>query len=118
MDTDVLATHMLPQFHHDIAGFGDENLVKERWRTRPRLHLLGNVHRGYGKDYIVYNSFEAWYEDICRGIGGFSTLQEMFCCPIQHFWSSRAAKGTDLVNIAVIMGIRDTEERRPLVVQL
>ena len=59
MDTDILMTHMLSQFHLDIAGFGNENLLKEMWRTRPRLHVLGHVHRGYGKDYIVYDSCQA-----------------------------------------------------------
>lgn len=118
MGTDVLVTHMLPQSHPDIAGFGDKNLLKEMRRTRPRLHVFKHVHRGYGRDYIVYDSFEAWHEDICRGIGGFPILEKMFYCPIQYFWSSRAAKGTDLINTAAIVGMKDTERRRPSVVQL
>ncbi len=78
MDTDVLVTHMLPPLHLDIAGFGDANLLGDMWRTRPRLHVFGHVHGGCGKDDLVYDRFEAWHEDICRGIRCFSTLEKCF----------------------------------------
>ncbi len=39
-DTDILVSHMPPRFHLDIAGFGDENLLKELWRTRQGFFAL------------------------------------------------------------------------------
>ena len=100
----VLATRILPHFRLDIASFGHENLL-ETWRTGSQLDAFRHAHGGCGKDYIVYGCFEACYKDICRGIGVFSTLGEiMLCSSIQHSWSSRAARGADIRNIAAILG--------------
>ena len=69
---------MLPRFHLDIAAFGDEILLKDRWKTRPPLRVLGHVHGGYGKEYIVYDRLEARREGISRGIGGLYPREIMF----------------------------------------
>jgi Icc-related predicted phosphoesterase len=97
-DTDILITHRPPRFHLDIAGYGDDNLLKELWRTRPRLHVFGHVHGGYGQDFLVYDRFESWYEDICRSSGGVASLLKMFYRFCGVWWSSRAKSGTVLVN--------------------
>ena len=118
MVIDVLVTYMLPLFHLDIADFGDENLLEEMGRTRSRLHVFRHIHEGYGKGYFVYCCFEACYEDICRGIGSLSILVElMYFSSIQSSWGSRAVKGPDLINTVATVGLRNTEGRRPLVIQ-
>ena len=106
-------------FHLGIADFGDENLLKEMGRTKSRLHVFGHVHEGYGIGYFVYDRFEACYEDICRGIGSLSMLVEIiFCSSIQLSRGSRAVEGPDPINTVAIVGLRNTESRRPLVIQL
>ena len=63
----------LPQFHLDIAGLGDEYLLEEMRRLRPRLHVLRYVHRGYSKKCIVHHRLEARDEDNCHDTGSLST---------------------------------------------
>lgn len=116
--TDILVTHMPPRFHLDIAGFGDDNLLKELWRTRPRLHVFGHVHEGWGKEVLIYDQFEAWYEDICRGSGGlFALLKMLFLC-IAFVCQPRGTRGTVLVNAAAVGGLRETERRSPTLVSI
>lgn len=118
VNTDLLVTHMPPRFHLDIAGFGDDNLLKELWRVRPKLHVFGHVHGGWGKDCLIYDQFELWYEEICRGSGGlFALLTMLFRC-LSFVWQARDTRGTILVNAAAVGGLRETERRSPTVVLL
>lgn len=53
-DTDVLITHTPPHGHGDwVAGarnVGDEDLLLEvQTRIKPRFHIFGHVHEGYGR---------------------------------------------------------------------
>lgn len=47
-DVDILVTHSVPQFHLDVAGWGEEFLLQELWRVKPKLHVFGHIHEGYG----------------------------------------------------------------------
>ena len=117
-NTDILVTHRPPRFHLDVADFGDVNLLKELWRTRPILHVFGHVHEGYGTDYIAYDQFEAWYENIRRGAGSWVELLRMIGSLLRSLRRSKSASGTILVNAAVVGGLRDNERRKPLLVSL
>uniref|UniRef100_A0AAV1U054 Calcineurin-like phosphoesterase domain-containing protein n=1 Tax=Peronospora matthiolae TaxID=2874970 RepID=A0AAV1U054_9STRA len=52
-DTDVLITHTPPQGHGDLVGctrVGCVDLLHEvEQRVRPKLHVFGHVHEGYGR---------------------------------------------------------------------
>ncbi|KAG1686182.1 hypothetical protein DVH05_007109 [Phytophthora capsici] len=52
-DTDVLITHSPPMGHGDLVGYqrvGCADLLKEvETRVRPKLHVFGHVHEGYGR---------------------------------------------------------------------
>ncbi|CAH0491516.1 unnamed protein product [Peronospora farinosa] len=52
-DTDVLVTHTPPMGHGDLVGFqrvGCADLLREvENRVRPKLHVFGHVHEGYGR---------------------------------------------------------------------
>ena len=117
-DTDILVTHRPPRFHLDAAGFGDGNLLQELWRVRPRLHIFGHIHEGYGRDFLIHDQFELWYEDILRGSGGFLVLLRMFGRFIELKWRGRPAAGTELVNAAIIGGMKDDERRNAITVSL
>lgn len=44
-DTDVLVTHTPPKYHLDLpSALGCPHLLREVWRTRPKLHVFGHVH--------------------------------------------------------------------------
>lgn len=49
VDTDILVTHNPPKYHLDLPGgaaLGDEHLLEEVRRVKPRLHVFGHVHAG------------------------------------------------------------------------
>ncbi|KAK1933567.1 Metallophosphoesterase domain-containing protein 1 [Phytophthora citrophthora] len=52
-DTDVLISHTPPMGHGDLVGYqrvGCADLLKEvETRVRPKLHVFGHVHEGYGR---------------------------------------------------------------------
>ncbi|KAE8990055.1 hypothetical protein PR003_g11729 [Phytophthora rubi] len=52
-DTDVLITHTPPMGHGDLVGYqnvGCADLLREvEDRVRPKLHVFGHVHEGYGR---------------------------------------------------------------------
>ncbi|POM81037.1 Calcineurin-like phosphoesterase [Phytophthora palmivora] len=52
-DTDVLITHTPPMGHGDLVGYqrvGCADLLREvEGRVRPKLHVFGHVHEGYGR---------------------------------------------------------------------
>lgn len=50
--TDVLITHGPPQFHHDWVGaenVGCADLLRKVHEVKPRLHVFGHIHHGYGQ---------------------------------------------------------------------
>ena len=53
---------MPPKWHLDIGGRGDESLLKELWRVKPDLHILGHLHASRRIDVLVSNKFEKAYE--------------------------------------------------------
>lgn len=71
-ETDVLITHTPPRFHLDLpAGLGCGHLLKEVWRIRPKVHVFGHVHAGYGQEYVFWDKCQEAYERICaRGNTG------------------------------------------------
>lgn len=64
-DIDVLITHTPPKFHLDLGGLGCEFLLSETWRVKPRVHIFGHVHCGYGRENIFWDEGQKAYEKIC-----------------------------------------------------
>ncbi|KAF4975136.1 hypothetical protein FZEAL_8035 [Fusarium zealandicum] len=60
-ETDILVTHCPPKHHCDL-GLGDQNLLREVWRVKPRLHVFGHVHWGYGKESVYFDDLQRTYE--------------------------------------------------------
>ena len=70
---DVLITHTPPRHHLDLPhGMGCDWLLKETWRVRPKIHVFGHVHAGYGRQTAWWDQCQRTYERICdkgdRGI--------------------------------------------------
>lgn len=119
-DVDILITHSAPRFHLDVAGWGDENLLRQLWRVRPRLHVFGHIHGGYGQEYLVYDRFEALFEEVCRGHAGIFALLHMLVLLIQAwlFGCKLQPQRTILVNASAVGGRVDEEVRKPVIVSL
>ncbi|KAL5615228.1 hypothetical protein BROUX41_005284 [Berkeleyomyces rouxiae] len=60
-ETDILVTHTPPKSHLDL-GLGCPSLLREVWRTRPRLHVFGHVHWGAGREAVFYDAAQSSYE--------------------------------------------------------
>ena len=77
MDTDVLITHTSPRHHLDLPhGMGCQYLLKETWRIKPKLHIFGHVHAGYGKKYAFWDRPQELYENLCA-LGGRGVLRDL-----------------------------------------
>ncbi len=65
-ETDVLITHTPPRHHLDLpAGVGCEFLLKEVWKVRPKLHVFGHVHAGYGREHVFWDKCQEVFERLC-----------------------------------------------------
>ncbi|KAF8464246.1 Metallo-dependent phosphatase-like protein [Kalaharituber pfeilii] len=65
--TDILLTHGPPLGYLDNDGCAGKNLgcielTKALWRVRPRAHVFGHVHAGYGTAIIRYDEVQKQYE--------------------------------------------------------
>ncbi len=120
-ETDLLITHMPPFAHLDIDGFGEEQLLREVQRVRPRLHVFGHLHAGYGQDELHYDSFEAIYEAVMRHQAGLWGVLKMVFCMIRAQVSrgkTQEHHHTVLVNAATVGGPRDKDIRAPITVRI
>lgn len=66
LETDVLITHTPPRHYLDLrAGLGCEFLRRELWKVRPRVHVFGHVHAGYGRQNIFWDNGQKTFERLC-----------------------------------------------------
>ncbi|RMJ28206.1 Calcineurin-like phosphoesterase [Aspergillus sp. HF37] len=49
---DVLITHGPPRAHLDLLKMDCVHMLRELWRSRPRLHVFGRVHEGAGTEWL------------------------------------------------------------------
>ncbi|KAL9604392.1 MAG: hypothetical protein Q9219_000580 [cf. Caloplaca sp. 3 TL-2023] len=71
--TDVLITHTPPRYHLDLPhSMGCKYLLQEMWRLRPKVHVFGHVHAGYGRENAFWDEGQKAYERVCsRKVAGF-----------------------------------------------
>ncbi|KAF4625920.1 hypothetical protein G7Y89_g12239 [Cudoniella acicularis] len=60
-DTDVLITHTPPRYHLDL-NLGCASLLEEIWHVRPRLHVVGHIHSGHGREALFWDEGQHAYE--------------------------------------------------------
>ncbi|PHH84668.1 hypothetical protein CDD83_1578 [Cordyceps sp. RAO-2017] len=62
------------QKHHRDLGLGCPHLLREVWRVKPRLHVFGHVHSGYGTEPVHFDDLQLAYERLLarppRGVLG------------------------------------------------
>lgn len=117
-ETDVLVTHSPPKTHLDLANWGDEFLRQELWRVKPRLHVFGHIHGGYGKEMMAFGRFDRLYERVLVGDAGLVAVLWMLVSLLLGLLGFRPATSTVLVNAASVGGLRDRYRNGPWVVRL
>ncbi|KAI4159413.1 MAG: hypothetical protein L6R39_000391 [Caloplaca ligustica] len=64
--TNVLVTHTPPRHHLDLPhGMGCKYLLKEVWAVKPKVHVFGHVHAGYGRESVFWDEGQKAYERVC-----------------------------------------------------
>ena len=118
-EADILVTHSPPKNHMDLRSWGDGYLRKELERVRPRLHVFGHIHGGYGKELVVFDRFEDLYEKVVDGKSGVFSVLWMILILLFNFvgWGI-CREATVLVNASAIGGQRDELRNEPWVVSL
>ena len=111
-DVDILITHSPPKYHLDLVGWGDQYLLQELWRVRPKLHVFGHVHAGRGKDVLHYDKFERLYEGVCSGRAGvFALVHMVLLLPWMLILGTKRSRKTVLVNAAAVRGFKNQDSR-------
>ncbi|KAJ0124916.1 hypothetical protein J7T55_006259 [Diaporthe amygdali] len=117
---DILVTHGAPRGHLVLMSMGCAHLLREVWRTRPRLHVFGHVHEGYGREWVGFDKTQGAFEGVVINTGlerilSFGRL--VFEIIRERFRSAREASCL-LVNASMVGGLWDRERRKPITVVL
>ncbi|KAF2149247.1 Metallo-dependent phosphatase [Myriangium duriaei CBS 260.36] len=111
---DILVTHGPPRGHLDLLTYGCTNLLGELWRVRPRLHVFGHVHEGYGSEWIRFDDLQKAYECTVVANGGIGNLCLTTAACIRSLFGPPARGKCLLVNAAMVGGLRDDERRQAI----
>ncbi|KAI1155148.1 Metallo-dependent phosphatase [Nemania diffusa] len=117
-DTDILVTHGPPRAHLDLTTLGCDHLLRELWRVHPALHVFGHIHEGYGHERIQFDSFQAAYERVILTGGSFWGLIGALKAFVISIFVPPALATCQLVNPALVGGLRDDVRRRPIKVYI
>ncbi|KAL4795172.1 Metallo-dependent phosphatase-like protein [Aspergillus venezuelensis] len=128
-DTDILITHGPPKGHLDLGHLGCAYLRQRLWnmRRRPKLHVFGHIHGGYGTEIAKWDPMQRTYENFLDGRSGLLGFFFLVC-----FWLSDWLRGifiggrsagqqtahTVMVNAAAVGGVRDEKSRKAIVVDI
>lgn len=113
---DVLVTHCPPRGHLDLLSLGCSHLIREVWRTRPRLHVFGHVHEGYGQEWVGFDGAQAAFEELVlsRGFWRVASLGRLLFEVVRARFRSAKEAPCLLVNAAMVGGLWDRERRKPI----
>ncbi|KAJ4157204.1 hypothetical protein NW754_008847, partial [Fusarium falciforme] len=102
--------------HLDLMRLGCRHLLRELWRVRPLLHVFGHVHEGYGHERVQFDRLQDTYELTVSEDGGIlNTLAVIKEGLLSLCRAERVAK-CQLVNPAMVGGLRDDQRRKPVTV--
>lgn len=110
---DVLITHGPPRTHLDLLNLGCHHLLRELWGIRPKLHVFGHIHAGYGQEWLQFDGLQDAYEQTIIARGGIWNLAGVLYEFVRSLFRPSTEARCLLVNPAIIGGFRDDERRPP-----
>lgn len=110
---DILVTHGPPRGHLDLLKYGCVHLLEELWQTRPRLHVFGHVHAGYGIEWLQFDGLQRAFERTVVDGGGVFNLFRVIHEFLRKMMNGLSQPKSQLVNAAAVGGLRDDERRLP-----
>jgi predicted phosphodiesterase len=117
-DTDILITHGPPKCHLDVGLSGCKSLLDEIWRKKPRLHVFGHIHAGYGVEWIQFDGLQRAYEDTVIASEGLWNLGRVLVGFLLAYLAPMKESRALFVNPAMVGGHRDDQRRRPITVHI
>ncbi|KAK4869620.1 hypothetical protein LT330_006002 [Penicillium expansum] len=111
---DMLITHGPPRAHLDLLNLGCAHLLRELWRVKPRLHVFGHVHAGAGTEWILFDKLQEAFERTVIAKGGIWNLISTIRESLKACFNPSVEAKCLLVNSAIVGGLRDDEQRRPI----
>lgn len=122
-DTDILITHGPPKAHLDLGHLGCLFLRRALWgmKHRPLLHVFGHIHGGYGKEVVLWDSFQRAYESVMDGDSKWLNLGFLAYRSIVGWftgWGTKDKQATVMVNAAAVGGVRDEKRRDAICVDI
>lgn len=117
-NTDILITHTPPMCYLDLDDFGCKYLLEELWRVRPRLHVFGHVHGGYGVEWLQFHRLQDIYERTIIGKDGLWGLLQIIYQALLTYIAPPVEARTLLVNSAIFGGLRDERRRGAVTVEI
>ncbi|ROV90202.1 hypothetical protein VSDG_08772 [Cytospora chrysosperma] len=118
-DVDILITHGPPRAHLDVLRLGCPALLEELWRVRPRLHVFGHVHEGYGSEWLSFDTLQEAYErTVIAGGGLWNGMHVVAEFVRATLLRSPTEPKSLLVNPCMVGGLRDDEREKPIVVRI
>lgn len=107
---DIIVTHGPPHLHLDKRDFhraGCPYLAQEIRRLRPRLHVFGHIHVGYGKETVALDTVQSLYEEVATGWSGWGAVVIMFIAAVwtrllKMFHIYTPGKQTTFVNASIV----------------
>lgn len=122
-DTDILITHGPPKAHLDLGHLGCLFLRRALWgmKHKPALHVFGHIHGGYGKEVVLWDSFQRAYEAVMDGESKWGSLGLLVYCWIVGWftgWGPKAEHATVMVNAAAVGGVRDEKRRDAICIDI
>ncbi|KAF1949596.1 putative phosphoesterase [Byssothecium circinans] len=117
-DIDILVTHGPPKGHLDAGHLGCKFLLNEVWRKKPRLHVFGHVHEGYGMEWVQFDALQRAYENTVIAGGGLWNLGRVLVEFLVARFSPVKESSALLVNPSMIGGLRDEQRRSPITVHV
>lgn len=120
-DTDILVTHGPPKGHLDLGGLGCQFPMKELWKlpSKPRLHVFGHIHEGYGVEHARFDGAQKAYDDFILTSRSVLQLLYLFYTQLRSMFSTAQNNPpTWFVNASAVGGLRDDKRRVPIVVNI
>lgn len=115
---DILITHCPPRGHLDTLKYGCEHLLRLLWHIRPRLHVFGHIHEGYGQEELHFDGLQRAFEETVLAGGGILNLCEVVKELVVTYLRPNKGAHCQLANAAMVGGHRDTEVRMPLIITI
>ncbi|KAG5981330.1 hypothetical protein E4U54_006659 [Claviceps lovelessii] len=115
---DILVTHGPPRGHLDLLKYGCGHLLEALWRVRPRLHVCGHIHEGYGREWLHFDGLQKAFERTAVEGGGIRNLLLVWLEFVRTLTGPSTEAQCQVVNASAVGGLRDNEKRLPFVVSV